>query len=303
MFIGNQQVVNFFDKAIENQALSQVYCLAGGGQVGKRTLAREICARLLGTSVEKLSLHPDFYYLERTENEKTGKMRKEISVDQSRQLRVFLQNQSWNGGYKAVIIDEAETLNEESGNALLKSLEEASEKCIIFLLTEDENALLSTIRSRTQMITMFLQDKIIIKDGLEKMGCDQKKAEEICEYANGKMGRAVDFFENQEKFSVWKNESMRWRGLALKPLYQRFKEVEDLFIAKEEMVRTQDRLSVVLNIWMEEAEKMLKEKVENNDQTGMRSGLKSLESITEVSKLLAQNINPKMLIEKIILQF
>lgn len=303
MFIGNQQVVNFFNTAIANQALGQVYCLAGSGQIGKRTLAKELCAQLLATSSEKLSLHPDFYYLERSENEKTGKMRKEISVDQSRQLRAFLQNQSWNGGYKAVIIDEAETLNEESGNALLKSLEEANEKCIIFLLTENEGALLPTIRSRTQILSLVLEEKVVIRAGLEKMGCEQQLAEEICEYANGKMGRAVDFFEDNEKFIIWKNESRRWRDLANKPLYQRFKEIEDLFIAKEEMVRTQDRLRIVLNIWLEESQKMLEEKVLKNDQRGSQSVLKSVQSINEVLELLGQNINPKMLIEKIMLQF
>lgn len=303
MFIGNQQVVNFFNIAIANQALGQVYCLAGGGQIGKRTLARELCAQLLETNVEKLSLHPDFYYLERTENEKTGKMRKEISVDQSRQLRAFLQNQSWNGSYKAVIIDEAETLNEESGNALLKSLEEANEKCIIFLLTENERALLPTIRSRTQIMPMYLERKAVIREGLQKMGCEQNLADKICEYANGKMGRAVDFFKEKEKFDVWKKESTRWREFANKPLYQRFKEIEDLFISKEEMVRTQDRLRVILNIWTEESQRMLEERVLRNDKAGSQSILRSLQSINEVLVLLGQNINPKMLIEKILLQF
>ena len=48
-------------------------------------------------------------------------------------MRGRLQNRSWLGGYQITIIDEAELLNEESGNALLKILEEPGERNVFFL--------------------------------------------------------------------------------------------------------------------------------------------------------------------------
>ena len=73
MFIGNSQVSNFFEKAVANDSLAQVYCLTGVDQVGKRTFVVELAAKLLGADQDKILSHPDFYYLNRGVDEKTGK--------------------------------------------------------------------------------------------------------------------------------------------------------------------------------------------------------------------------------------
>lgn len=303
MFIGNAGAVNFFDQAIANDRLGQVYCFSGPEQVGKRTLALSLSARLLRTAPEKLSIHPDFFFLERGVDEKTGKARKEISVNQARQLRSFLQNQSWQGDRKAVVIEEAETLNEESSNALLKSLEEASGKTVIFLVTGNDDLLLPTIKSRVQMFSFsFTADEEIV-GALKEKGCDEEKASECAYYASGRPGRAVAFWETPEELSEWKTETYRWRELWAKPLYLRFKELENFFKGKEELVRVQDRLARVLNIWTEEGRRMMLGYVDKLDKEKTKVLAKVLDGLQEAEMLLGQNINPKMLLEKIMLQF
>ena len=95
--------------------------------MGKRKIAQFVASQLLGVSEDKLTTHPDYYYLARLSDEKLASL-KDISIGQAREMRGRLQNRSWLGGYQITIIDEAELLNEESGNALLKILEEPGER-------------------------------------------------------------------------------------------------------------------------------------------------------------------------------
>lgn len=132
-FIGQHKIVKFFDNAIKNGHLSHCYCFVGPDGIGKKTLAKKLSAELLKVAEDKLATHPDFIYLERETDEKTGKLKKNISIEQARNLRSRLRSKSWLDGYRAVIIDETELLNEESSNALLKLLEEPSEQNIFFL--------------------------------------------------------------------------------------------------------------------------------------------------------------------------
>ena len=93
MFIGHNKIRSFFKKAIANKAMAQVYCLAGQSQVGKRAIAKWIASELLGVSVDKLAQHPDFYYLERASDPETGKLKKELSVAQARELKARFHQQ------------------------------------------------------------------------------------------------------------------------------------------------------------------------------------------------------------------
>lgn len=74
-----------------------------------------------------------------------------IKIDQVRELRETLALQAWQGR-RAVIIEQAHSLNPQAANALLKSLEEPPENTFFLLLTTHERSLLPTIRSRVQVV-------------------------------------------------------------------------------------------------------------------------------------------------------
>jgi len=106
--------------------------------------------------------HPDLFLL------KSLEPNKEISVEQVRGLIGFLAQTSHQGGYKVVIIEQAEMLNRNSANALLKSLEEPSGKSILLLLTNQINRLLPTITSRCLKIACPKPDLTQAADFLTK---------------------------------------------------------------------------------------------------------------------------------------
>lgn len=101
--------------------------------------------------------HPDFRFVQSDElrsaeegNEKeTGKKpSREIGVDQIRALASFANLSAHRGGYRIVLINPAESMNINSANALLKTLEEPTEKLLFILVTHKPQQLLPTILSR-----------------------------------------------------------------------------------------------------------------------------------------------------------
>ena len=96
--------------------------------------------------------HPDMMSLSRTLNDKTGHMHGEILVDAVREVPMFLRRTASEGGWRVVVIDEAETLNRNSQNALLKILEEPPPKALLILVTQAAGALIPTIRSRARVV-------------------------------------------------------------------------------------------------------------------------------------------------------
>lgn len=301
--IGHEKIVSFFDKVIANNALSQSYCFVGSDSIGKKTVARYLAAQILKINEKQLDTHPDFYYICRQIDEKTEKIKKDIGIAQARQIKNKLGSKSWFGGYQVIIVDEAELLNEESGNALLKSLEEAGAQRVFFLLTTDDNELLSTIRSRCQMFYFSLVASKTIEKGLLKAGYDSALATEAAKLSWGRPGRAImlavdDKLRNQFNFEV-----ERWKKIEGQPYYKKIKAVEDLFDEKVDNIRTSEKLSNALEIWtLLWREKILdKVVVGENGSPSLLDMAKLLDNFKQGQDLLAQNINPRLIIEQILL--
>ena len=99
--------------------------------------------------------HPDFRLIQsedlsQTEEsiESNKKPSKEISVAQIRELADFANLSAHQGGYRVVLVHPAESMNTNSANALLKTLEEPSENLLFILVTHKPQQLLPTILSR-----------------------------------------------------------------------------------------------------------------------------------------------------------
>jgi len=95
--------------------------------------------------------YPDLLTNERQEDEK-GKL-KLHDIDEVRKVTQFFRRTSSQGGWRIAIIDDADTMNWHSQNALLKILEEPPKKSLLILISHRIGALLPTILSRAQVIT------------------------------------------------------------------------------------------------------------------------------------------------------
>lgn len=304
MIIGHKKIINYFENAMANKNLAQSYCFVGYDQIGKRTVARKICSELLKVDESKLDLYPDFYYVTRQEDEKTGKLKKDLSIAQARQIKDRVGRKSWLGEYQSVIIDEAELLNEESANALLKILEETKGQCVFFLLTTDDNALLPTIRSRCQMFYFSLLDKDEIESGLREMGYEEKVAKESAGLSWGRPGKAINLVEDAVLRKSYGQEIERWNTIVSAPFYKRMEVISDLFGDKTDTIRSKDKVLGALEVWMILWRDVMLKKISlPNNKLSTNDIAKLIDEFKKARVLLNQNINPKLIIEQILLIF
>jgi len=139
--------------------------ISGPDGIGKKILANAISSRLLinkTTNIENSDLvnsnsHPDFFYLN---NEKvllhniTFRKNKWDDEKGQRNVNDFLSKTPSISTNKVAVIVNAQTMNDESQNALLKSLEEPSPNSYIIMITNRPKCLLNTIYSRCQVINI-----------------------------------------------------------------------------------------------------------------------------------------------------
>lgn len=289
--IGHNQIINFFNKVIDNAGLSHAYCFVGAEHLGKRKVAEYLASQILGTVPEKLSANFDFVLLEQEVDEKTEKTKRDITVKQVRELRGQLSKRSYGGGYKVAIIDNAEKMNGEAANALLKTLEEPAEKTIVFIITKDEKELPETILSRCQSINFFPVAKEEMTENLKKY-FDSERVEEVIALSNGLPGLALDWLNNDEIFSAYKEEIIRFQSLFGEPFYKKLALVDDLFGDKTDHIAARQHLLEVLSIWQIE---LMKKKIEYSGNVELQ------DQIFSAKDLLLKNVHPRLLVENILL--
>ncbi len=148
MLSSHQKQREFLKRKFESGQLSHAYLFAGPKEIGKKTFAKEF-AEFIGCKF------PDLLIVESinsTSSKKNKKDSLEIDTDQIRDVQKFLSYKSYNGGYKIVIVDNAERMNTDAQDCFLKDLEEPKGKTLIILVSSKPDMMLPTIVSRCQVI-------------------------------------------------------------------------------------------------------------------------------------------------------
>jgi DNA polymerase III subunit delta' len=131
----------------------------------------------------------------------------QIGVNEAEEIVKSLKLKSYEGGYKIMIIWMAEKMNISAANKLLKLLEEPPEKTVFLLVTENEQQLITTIKSRCQVLHFPLLSETDISNHLiKKEGTDKPIAEQIAQQADGNFNKALHLLHNDnsdEQFEQW----------------------------------------------------------------------------------------------------
>jgi len=137
--------------------------------------------------------HPDLRVLKRELNEKTGKMRSEISVEQARDAIHFLQLTPALGGWRIVIIDPVDDLSTAAANSLLKALEEPPARGLFLLINHAISRALPTIRSRCQRLVLQPLPAESVEAIVAKSMPELPRAElsELAKLSEGSPGKAL----------------------------------------------------------------------------------------------------------------
>ncbi|MEN9680953.1 MAG: hypothetical protein RLZZ627_846 [Pseudomonadota bacterium] len=149
-------------EAIDQDRVAHALLIRGVAGTGKTRLATDYARRLLCQTPEfgkacghctscrlfDAGTHPDFLMLA---PEEAGKA---IKVDAVRQMTLEIALTPQYAGYRVVVIDQADALNGNAANALLKSLEEPPNGTVIVLVTDRPQQLPATIRSRCRNLSI-----------------------------------------------------------------------------------------------------------------------------------------------------
>ncbi len=141
--------------------------------------------------------HPDFMAVTRAEDERKGGLKETLDVDTIRKITPFLRMTASEGGWRAVIIDDADTMNRNAQNGLLKILEEPPADTVLILIAHRIGALIPTIRSRCRVFHFAALQGDFMKDMLQKVHPDLSSDDLalINEMAAGSLGRALELIE------------------------------------------------------------------------------------------------------------
>ncbi|MDO9509866.1 MAG: hypothetical protein Q7J14_01095 [Candidatus Magasanikbacteria bacterium] len=316
MFIGNKKNVIFFEKAMENGGLSHAYCLCGSESIGKLTLAKQIAVKILKTTEDKLSQNPSFYYFERGTDEKTGKMKKEITVAQAREIKDKMTCRGWNEDGQVLILNGAQYLNAEAGNALLKALEEPAEKSFLFLLGDHEKNILPTVLSRCQKISFLPASRVEIVEGLQELKIEKEKADLIAMFSKGMPGKAISLAQDEQFFTELKKEIRKWLSLFKMNFMEKIESLEDVLVDKDkDGNKVRELLIRKMDLWLELWRELLLFKTNQQESKILEAGeLVKLnyspeqigilmDEIVKTQNYLKNNVQTRLAIEQFLLKY
>lgn len=192
--------------ACEQDKVSHAYIICGERYSGKEFIARIFAAALLCEAEDGKPCgkchnclqafsdnNPDII---KVTHEKPGV----ISVDDIRtQVNEDINIKPYGGKRKIYIINEAEKMNSQAQNAILKTFEEPPAYAVIMLLTTNADELLATIRSRAVLLNMKpVPDNLVKKYLMEEVKVPDYKADVCVAFARGNIGKARVLAQNEE---------------------------------------------------------------------------------------------------------
>ena len=209
--IGHAHQAEMFRRAVRRNRLSHAYLLHGPHGIGKRRFAQLLaqclfcetvadddlnaCGTCGGCRKMAAGTHPDYieiglpkgkaeFPIHLIGGDRDHRGQEGLCHDLS--LRPAL------GGRKIAVIDDAETFSQEAANALLKTLEEPPEYCLLMLLADEPESMLSTIRSRCQPVRFGALRDEQVATLLNQLGlCDSpEEANRLASLAGGSLATA-----------------------------------------------------------------------------------------------------------------
>lgn len=201
---GNAPLVEQLRRSAASGRSSHAYLFLGGAGAGKRLIANTF-AKALQCEGEKRPCdsckschafnhgnHPDVIYFQPLKNGKTYTIE-----DVREQLLETVDLKPFQYEKKIYIIEKADTLNIQSQNALLKTLEEPPAHAVFLLLAERAEAFLPTILSRVVVMKIRPLSAETVADYLMQAGHSAEESHILSAYAQGRIGQALELIEDE----------------------------------------------------------------------------------------------------------
>lgn len=201
---GNVPLVEQLRRAAVSGRASHAYLFLGGAGAGKRLIANTFakalqcegesrpCDSCKSCHAFNHGNHPDVIYFQPLKNGKTYTIE-----DVREQILETVDLKPFQYEKKIYIIEKADTLNIQSQNALLKTLEEPPAHAVFLLLAERAEAFLPTILSRVVVMKLRSLSAETVAEYLMQRGHSAEESHILAAYAQGRIGQALELVEDE----------------------------------------------------------------------------------------------------------
>lgn len=215
---GHDDVVEQFRRAIARRRLASSFLFAGPPGVGKRTFALKLAQAMLCEARPEEALdpcgtcpscsqiiagtHPDLDVVAKPDDKAFIPLELLIGEREHRRREGLCHNiglKPYLGKRKIAVIDDADYLNAEGANALLKTLEEPPPRSVLILIGTTPAKQLPTIRSRCQLIRFRPLPTDTVAELLVSKGLvtDATEARRLAQYSDGSLSRALELADSE----------------------------------------------------------------------------------------------------------
>ncbi|MEQ8624978.1 MAG: DNA polymerase III subunit delta' [Vicingaceae bacterium] len=161
-----------------------------------------------------------------------------INVHESQRIIKKLSLKAFESEFKVLIIWKAENMNVDASNKLLKLIEEPTDKTIILMVVEDEELLLPTIRSRTQITRVPpINSQLIATKLMEELGVDLATAQQSASLSEGNLSTAKEKVKQSDEdeyfFELFKNWMRACYEANIEKMHQWVEEMSSKSVGRE----------------------------------------------------------------------
>ncbi len=306
---GQDLAIQILKSAISKEHISPAYLFSGPEGVGRKKTAKVFIQAIMDKKSEKKSTtrkienknHPDLLWIEpsyivhgKIITQEKAKLENiniksppQIRLNQIKEIIEFLGKKPLESERSVVMLEDIEKMNESASNALLKTLEEPNEGLFI-LITQRPEKVLSTIRSRCQIVPFIRLNenqinKIIQRiEGIhEKDDINREQLHELIVFSNGSPGRYLTNLKN------WLTISTELRHNIKMTLNNH---IEVLKLAKE----ITDELNIEQQLWLINFQQNIIWKKENDSN--------KVKKLEELRKQLLSYVQPRLAWEVALLE-
>ena len=309
--LGHDRIIEVLRRSLRGGKTAHSYLFEGVTGSGRKKTALALIQALFCTertddacgacpSCRKIDggNHPDIHLIAPLPD------KRDISIEQLREMQHILSLRPYEAPRKACIIDPAERMSVSAANSLLKTLEEPPGNALIILLTENAGMLLPTVRSRCQLIRFAPLSPEHILTLLERSGMAAEAAALVAPMSGGSMQRALDL----------DNESLTARREAVLSRVEQMSihQISSVFDAAEELSGNRDATLELLDMLLsffrdavhlgagstEIVNRSVRPAIESiAARRSFPGNLEILERINETRRDVQRNANPKLALD------
>ncbi len=295
-----QELSDLIPSLIQQYAMAKAphaLMLSGQFGVGKSTLARLLAQALLCEGGQKpCGECPNCVKVQEGNHTNLLEVKlldkqRSVKVEQTRALLSSLSTYPFSSGPRVVLLRLADTYTPQAQNALLKAVEEPDEATYFLITCANEQAVLSTIRSRCQILRMPPWSEDLTAKVLINSGYQEHEARELAALSDGSPGKAMQI----------KDDAAFWSAKKLvDETILSFHSLKQLPAFSKRLKDAKDKADLVLDYTQQSAQQMLKSGKLNEDSA--KTALALLEGVVKARRQQASNLSWQAIIDSLLIE-